>query len=71
MATTTICNEGIINLIEAMCVQAHEDLAPKSYNLNLSNKKAFQTTMYKYKADKENATTAKQWLEYMKDVFAK
>lgn len=69
MATTTICNEGIINLIEAMCVQAHEDLQPKSYTLNLDTKKAVQATMNKYRNDKENAISAQKWLDYMKEVF--
>ena len=69
MATITICNEGMINLLEAMCAQAHEDLAPKSYVVNMNSKKGFMSAIYKYRTDKENAVTAAQWLEYMKDVF--
>lgn len=72
MATAnTINNDGIINLIEAMCEQAHEDLQPKSYTVNLTTKKGFKDSMNRYRTDKENAHTASQWLEYMKDVFVR
>lgn len=71
MTTANINNEGIINLIEAMCEQAHEDLQPKSYTVNLTTKKGFKDSMNRYRKDKENAHTAAQWLEYMKDVFVR
>lgn len=71
MATMTISNDGIMNLLTAMCDLAHEDMKPKAYTVNLSKKKAFKESMAKYKADKENAYTAAQWLEYMKDVFVR
>lgn len=71
MTTANINNEGIINLIEAMCEQAHEDLQPKSYTVNLTTKKGFKDSMNRYHKDKENAHTASQWLEYMKDVFVR
>ena len=71
MTTMTISNEGIMNLLTAMCEQAHEDLQPKSYTVNLTKKKAFKEVMTKYKEDKKNAYTATQWLEYMKDVFVR
>ena len=69
MATTTICNDGIMNLLTAMCEQAHEDLQPKSYTVNLTTQKAVQATMNKYRKDKENAVSAQKWLDYMKEVF--
>ena len=69
MTTMTISNEGIMNLLTAMCEQAHEDLQPKSYTVNLTKKKSFKESMARYKEDKKNAYTASQWLEYMKDVF--
>ena len=64
-----ISNDGIMNLLVAMCDLAHEDLAPKQYTLNLTKKRAYLDMMNKYRNDKENAFTAAQWLEYMKDVF--
>lgn len=71
MTANTINNDGLMNLLTAMCEQAHEDLERKSYTVNLTKKKSFKEIMAKYKEDKKNAYTAAQWLEYMKDVFIK
>lgn len=69
ISVASINNDGFMNLLIGMCELAHEDIKPKTYNLNMTKRRSFLDTMNRYKEDKENAASAADWLLYMKDVF--